>query len=165
MNKIILIPLVAVILALLYVWTSSQPTTLGDSPDYKNIFFCPYETRAIIEKYNIDEKQIENCQSKSFELNEKNIKLIHLEYGGANDCPSGCFFSHYCAIVEDGVDYPYAFYFTTPEENILNSEVDDWRNADESILTGRLHELANTKEFNDFLTKERQNNGEFRWCN
>ncbi len=124
---------------------------------------CSSEARTIINKYNINE--IENCQSKSFNLNGKDIEFIHLEYGVANDCPSGCFFSHYCAIVEDGEDYPYVFYFTNPNENILNSEVEDWRGADESILTGRNHELATMQEFHNFLTEERQGGGEFRWCN
>ena len=164
-KKLIFISLAGiVIIGLLYILFSSEFGTVGDSPNYKNVLFCPSEIRTIIDKYNVDKNKIENCQSKSFNLNGKDIKFIHLEYGRANDCPSGCFFSHYCAVVEQSIDYPYAFYFTNPNENILNSEVDDWRSANESILTGRNHELTTTQEFNDFLTTERQNNGEFRWC-
>jgi hypothetical protein len=164
-KKIIFIPLsIIIVVAFLYIWLSSQFIIVGDSPNFKNVFFCPSESRTIIEKYGINEKQVEGCQSKSFKLNAKNITFILLEYGRPNDCSSGCFFSHYCAIVEDGVDYPYAFYFTSPDENILNSEFDDWRSADESIMTGRAHPLADNQEFNDFLTNERENDGEFRWC-
>ncbi len=164
-KKIVFIFLIILgVIALFYVWTSSQLKGIGDSSNYKNILFCPSETRTIIDKYNINEKQIEGCQSKSFELNGKDIILIHLEYGIANDCLSGCFFSHYCAIVDNEVDYPYAFYFSNPDENILNLEFDDWRYADEYIMTGRIHKLANTQEFNNFLIEQRQDNGEFRWC-
>ena len=164
-KKIIFIPSAIILLvALLYMLISSQFMMMGNSPDYKNVFFCPSETRTIIDKYGINEKQIEGCQSESFELNGKDVKFIHLEYGKANDCPSGCFFSHYCAIVEDEIDYPYESYFTNLDENILNSEFDVWRTADESIMAGRVHPLVDTQEFNDFLTKERQNNGEFRRC-
>ena len=162
-KKIVFLSLTVIIIGSLYLLYFLVYEPIGNSPNYKNVLFCPIETRTIIDKYNINKSQIENCQSKSFNLNGRDVKLIHLEYGVANDCPAGCFFSHYCAIFENGMDYPYVFYFTNPNENILGSAT-DWRVVNESILTGRRHDLALTQEFNDFLGKEVSNNGEFRWC-
>lgn len=166
MNKKIILGIIilAVLAIIAYVVYSSQFFMMGDSPNYKNISRCPTEAQTVINKYGIDKDRIESCQSKSFKLDGKPASFIHIEYGVPNDCPSGCFFSHYCAIVEDGKDYPFAFFFTNEKENILKAPVDDSRSADKSVLTGESHRLASSNKFVEFLNKERQQGGEFRWC-
>ena len=131
---------------------------------YKNPLFCSSEIRAVIDKYGINNQQIEGCHSKSFDFEGKKIKLVLLNYGDANDCPSGCFFSHYCAIIEDGVDYPYSLSATSPEENILSPGGEWGEMRDESIMVGRVHPLTENSEFKNFLEAERKSGGEFRYC-
>jgi len=166
MNKKIILGIIilAVLAVIGYVVYSSRFSMIGDSHNYKNISKCPAEVQTVINKYGIDTDQVEGCQSKSFKLDGKSTSFIHIEYGVPNDCPSGCFFSHYCAVVEDGKDYPFAFYFTNEKENILKLPVDDSRSVDKSVLTGESHRLATSNEFIEFLNGERQQNGEFRWC-
>jgi len=164
-KKIILGIIILAVLAIIgYVIYFYLFSIIGNSPNYKSISRCLTEAQTVINKYGIDKDQVEGCQSKSFKLDGKSVSFIHIEYGVPNDCPSGCFFSHYCAIVEDGKDYPFAFYFTNEKENILKVPVDDSRSADKSVLTGESHRLASSNEFVEFLNKERQQDGEFRWC-
>jgi hypothetical protein len=129
---------------------------------YKNIMLCPSEIKDIIGKYNIDKNQIVGCWSKPFIIENKAIKLISLEYGQGQDCPSGCIFSHYCAIVEDNKDYPYALFCLSQDENILSNVSNDCSNISKNILPGRTHPLTLTPEFKEFLNNSRDNH--FREC-
>jgi hypothetical protein len=130
---------------------------------------CSADAQTVINKYKINMHPIEGCQSKSFKLDGKSLSFIHITYGQPMDCSSGCIYSHYCSIVEDGKDYPYAF-DVDPVNGIggniliLNATSSDSRYADKSILSGKNHRLASSSEFIEFLNKETLQNGEFRWC-
>jgi len=152
----------------------------GNSPNYTIISKCSTEAQNIINKYNINKNQIENCQSKSFFINRKKIEFVHIEYGMANDCPSGCFFSHFCTIVDGDIDYPYAFYFTNEQEDILGIEetvesgIPLWsKYYGKDKLTGLKHPLVQDKDFLEFKDNEITHGGDteqgykisdFRWC-
>ena len=132
----------------------------GDSPDYKISSFCSSSTQMIIEKYGMNKDMIAHCQLKSFMVDGKSVEFLHLEYGKANDCVAGCTYSTYCAIVEDGIDYPYGYSPTIVEENILNANFSEVYGTPDDflILTGREHSLTSLPEFNELLR------GEFRAC-
>jgi len=136
---------------------TGTPSLFG--PTYVDPQSCPQEIRAIIQKYAISTTTIAECQSEEFSSRGKPIKFIHLAYGFGLDCPSGCIFSHYCAVVEDGKDLPYAFYFNS-KENILGSSRGNFKYADKSILTGQRHRLS--RRVAAFIKRNR--NGAFRWC-
>jgi hypothetical protein len=72
------------------------------------------------DKYDIAEHHIEGRQSVGFDVDGMRYELVHFEYGQAQDCPAGCFFSHYCGFVFGGEEYPtwYAFYLT--EEQLFD---------------------------------------------
>ena len=136
---------------------------LNTGGGYKSFKSCPIEIQKIIEKYNVNQSQIATCQSKSFKINGESIKFIHLKYGEANDCLAGCFFSNYCAIVENDVDYPFAYVYTSQEENILKYK-GRYLPVNKSFLTGRNHKLASLPEFKDFIDKQNKNDAKFRFC-
>jgi len=151
-----------------------------NEPAYKNISRCPVESQEIIEKYNIDPRLIEGCQSKEFAVNDTKTSFVHIEYGIANDCLSGCFFSHFCTISSGNEDFPYSFIFNNEEEDILEieEEVDfgiEFTSNDygRDKLTGLNHPIVLKEDFLTFKDNEILHGGdteqgyklsEFRWC-
>lgn len=135
-------------------------TGFSDSPNYKAFASCPKSSQEIIEKYDIDKNKIENCQSKAFQIDSGSVDFVHLEYGDPGDCPMGCIFEHYCAIYENGIDYPF---YSHPDKNLLNLEESSSSYNNSKILTGRSHELMSSSEFLQFI-KEQRGQGQFRWC-
>jgi hypothetical protein len=182
MKKIIIISAIFILILIAFFLYNFQQDKIktGDSPDYKVISKCPTEAQNIINKYNIDKNQVENCQSKSFAVEGKNIEFVHIEYGVSNDCSSGCFYSHFCTIVDDTGDYPFAFYFTNEQEDILGIEEEieigmelSSRYYGKDKLTGLNHILVQNNDFLGFRDKQIIHGGdeeqgykisEFRWC-
>lgn len=181
MKKLIIIPIIFSILLAFFLYNFQQDKTeFGNSPNDKVISKCPTEAQNVINKYNINENQVENCQFESFSIDGKNVLFVHIEYGMANDCPSGCFYSHFCTIVDGDIDYPYAFYFTNEQEDILGIEEEvelgmelsgNYYGKDK--LTGLEHPLVQDKDFLEFKDREITHGGdaeqgykisEFRWC-
>jgi len=133
----------------------------GMTPIHDTEILCPPSGQKIIDKYNLLDLGVENCDVKSFSLDGKQVDLVHIIYGEANDCPAGCFYAHYCAIVEDGIDYPFIYYVNHESENFLGGE--ELYGDFEIELTGQNHDLASSPEFIEFLEEER-GNGPYRWC-
>jgi len=144
----------------LYLAFTAAANVFVNAPNYTNTMFCPPPTQMIIEKYGLNKDMIAYCSSKSFMVEGKPVEFVHLKYGKANDCPAGCFYSTYCAIVEDGIDYPYGLGTYNEEENILNANFSEVYGTPDDflILTGREHSLTSLPEFNELL------GGEFRAC-
>lgn len=143
---------------------------------YMNIEDCDTAIQDIVKKYRINKNRIEGCQTKEFQLDNRTIKFAHLEYGLAGDCPAGCAFSHYCAIIDGNKDYPYAFLFQNKQEDILGynrgkgQSIQSMGEEDGYDLPGISHKLTTLPEFNQFLNDEIihggdiGSNSEFRWC-
>ena len=93
------------------------------------------------------------------------MEFVLLAFGGGMDCPSGCIFSDYCAIVDDGKDYPYSFYFLKPDYDFLGVGTHYSQDLpDKSLLTGRSHRLTSLVQFWQFLGKQREPPGQFYFC-
>jgi hypothetical protein len=110
-----------------------------------------------------------HCSSaQDFEVQGRSVEFTHVEYGVQQDCPSGCFSSHVCAIEDPSLASPalYYAYWTTLEEKpaILESlcphEFSDTQNC---VTPGRMHPLVGTQDFLEFKDEQR-GAGPFRWC-
>jgi HEAT repeat protein len=103
----------------------------------------------VIRRYGIG-AEVASCRTEAFRVDDKDVHLVLLSFGRAMDCPEGCIYSTYCAVVEDGVDYPFTFY--------LNQELgglsDDWRYVEPSVLTGRDHRVTRLLEFQRLVNDE-----------
>lgn len=82
-----------------------------------NMFDCADEAAcALIEaNHDLTRFPIEGRQSVVFD----DVALVHFEYGAANDCPAGCFYSHYCALVVAGQEKPLSFTFNSEAEQLF----------------------------------------------
>lgn len=162
----VIIGIAIALAAIIVIWAvyAYITNTIGDAPEYVDVRECPADAELVIDKYNINTEQIENCDVETFDLDGKAVSVVHIEYGIANDCPAGCFFSHYCAIVEEGEDYPYKLSYTNEDENILGISKQDQQKNDSAVMTGRAHRLVSQDSFNDFIEKEIDKGGPFRWC-
>jgi len=151
------------VVVLLYDYNVTKPVFLvfDDRPFVPAT--CPQEGQVIVDKYEgMKENEIVGCQSKKFVIDNKDVYFIHIEYGIGHDCLSGCLFSHYCAVVEDGIDYPYSFGFYEEEEVVIKIPREanaylpyctDSRTCREE-LTGLNHKLVQTREFSEFREAE-----------
>lgn len=101
----------------------------------------------------LDKYQVANlvwCNSIEFKVNAHNVEFVSLSFGKGMDCPSGCIFSSFSAIVDDKGIYPYSFGFQYPEENILNTLSHHPRSeSNVALLTGHSHPLTETIEFKE----------------
>ena len=77
-------------------WTVSRPPNLSDN--------C----QQVIENHNIP--AVRSCCEEAFLVDGQRIILVEIEFGGPHDCPSGCFYSHYTGVIEDGKDYHLCFH-------------------------------------------------------
>ena len=116
-------------------------TAPGEKPNFKPIESCPLEIQQIVEKYQISEHYIGSCRAYSFVVDETRVTIGYLEFGFPSACPTGCVFSHYCAVVIDGIDYPIYLYSTNFEGHELKSKLRDAAKSDD-IFTGRTHPLV-----------------------
>jgi HEAT repeat protein len=113
-------------------------------PQYKNSATCPLETQEMIKQYAIGDV-IVRCESQIFNVDGKDVYLVLLEFGPGEDCLAGCIFKHYCAVIEDGVEYPYTF----PPHSHLGTLRSDWE-----FLTGRKHKITSLSEFRTFVNND-----------
>jgi len=68
----------------------------------------------------IGQHNIQARQGTSFVVDGKRYHLVHFEYGTAEDCMAGCFYSHYCTVVVDGKEHPAWFSFNTKEDYLFD---------------------------------------------
>lgn len=171
---------VIVLGAIVYFAYSSLASPTEIISNYKDASDCSVVAQTVINKYGINKNQIAGCQSKTFNLDGQSVDFVHIEYGIANDCPSGCFFSHFCAVVEEENVYPYSSYFINNEEDVLGISQEraeagyelSSENYGEDKLPGKQHLLTSNPKFTNFKNKEIVHGGdagyrisEFRWCN
>lgn len=131
------------------------------------------------------------CESKTFTIDKNEVDFVVVKYGKANDCPSGCFFSNACFIIDDKDVHPYSFHFygeptyangmfVENDESFINLEPDN-KYGDrskfcynsrhcKSKLSGYVHTLTTTSLFKEFRDKSILKGGsappfsQFRYC-
>ncbi len=115
------------------------------------------------------------CTGKQlFQFNGRPIYFVIVPYGQLNDCPSGCFSSEVCSIV-DGQDtllYSGVWYSSNERPNSIPPDCPELGTAEygDTILdctsqpSGYSHPITQTTEFADFRQSEINNNGHFRFC-
>jgi hypothetical protein len=72
--------------------------------------------------YDIARFPIQGVQSHVFDYGNDRYHLVHFEYGAANDCPAGCFYSHLCTFMADNQtqDAPSSFSFSQTAEYLFD---------------------------------------------
>ena len=107
-----------------------------------------------------------------FTLDATRYELVHFEYGQANDCASGCFYSHLCTVVVNGdQDYPAVFGFNNSEEELFDpmtycpdwTSMSGWSNADCDMPAYHLPLMGSTR-FRNWVLNPEDENDEMRWC-
>lgn len=99
------------------------------------------------------------------------VTFTHIEYGTGQDCISGCFYSHLCAI-EDGTKVLlfWASWNQPSEapkgiETICPGLQGGFGGGTGSCETpGRKHPFGQSRELEQFLSDEQAEGGPFRWC-
>jgi tetratricopeptide (TPR) repeat protein len=112
-----------------------------------------------------------HCENaRSFTVDGRSVRFSHVAYGAREDCPSGCFSSHLCA-VEDGdqTQLFYAFWTAAGEQpRALAAECPALAPAATTtagcVPSGALHPLASAPAFRSFAPAQRADDGPFRWC-
>ena len=116
-----------------------------------------------------------SCTGKqSFQLSGRTVSMVIVPYGQANDCPSGCFSSEVCAIV-DGSDtflYSGVWYGGSERPRSIPPDCPELGGADGGDTIqgctnqppGFLHPVTQTAEFQAFQQFQRTNGGKFRFC-
>lgn len=80
----------------------SQAFAIGYKPKYIPISKCASSAKLLIMEMHIDINKIHSCSVKKEEaLNYKEkVRVVELSYGDSDDCPAGCIYKKYTAIVE-----------------------------------------------------------------
>lgn len=132
---------------------------------------CTPEVQAIIDKYKINKESVVGCESQEFIVDGETVHFIYLTYGGPHDCESGCFYSNYCAIVDNGADYPYSFDFYAREEIIIKIPSPDsssgyctYSETCKEELSGLKHIVVDSGDFFKFRQENILEEGKFRAC-
>lgn len=124
------------------------------------------------QRYSLGTAHIEGRQSRTFDVDGVRYELVHFEYGEAQDCPSGCFYSHLCTVVVDGAeDYPAVFGFNSESEQLFDptlycpdwSGMSAWSTADCDMPAFALP-LMQAARFRDWVLHPKDENDEMRWC-
>jgi len=104
-NKILSISIVTIIFissAVLYFYFFGRSSNItigvpdknnfivGDSAKYIDFNSCDEYSKAVIEKLNVDKKQIHSCESQKG--NDGDFYISQIDFGEAQDCPAGCFY-------------------------------------------------------------------------
>lgn len=123
------------------------------------------------EAHGIEAHDIIGWQSRAFVVEGTRYHLVHVEYGAPNDCPAGCFYSHYCAVVADGVEYPAYFWFTSRDEHLFDptaycpDATDDHVSGGHACAMPALElPLFSDERFIEWVRDPADVNDELRWC-
>jgi hypothetical protein len=137
-----------------------------------DLFDCADEgaCQLVEERYQIADHPVIGRQSVVFGA----TSLVHFEYGAANDCPSGCYYSHYCAFVANGEEYPLMFSFTSEAERLFDPtqycsyEQPPLFGGDSSpsacAMPGYELPIVASPSFRSWVQDPDDVNDEFRWC-
>jgi hypothetical protein len=117
-----------------------------------------------------------NCTGKqAFQLTGQTISMVIVPYGQTNDCPSGCFSSEVCSIVDGPDTFLYSAVWYSGGERPLSIPPDcpelggaeggdTIRGCTNQQPPGLSHPVTQTAEFQGFQQSQSSNGGKFRFC-
>jgi hypothetical protein len=138
-------------------------------------FDCRNETacRQVESAHGIDRHSIQGAQSAAFFVGGTRYDLVHFEYGVGQDCPAGCFYSHYCAFVVEGQERGFWFSFNSREEQLFDPALYCPSESDGTPMTtshytcslpGLDLPIVADRAFRRWVEQPEDVNDEFRWC-
>jgi len=89
---ILIIVTITVLLFVLFINGSIPPVSCIGSP------------YVVIRNHNLT--KVNNCTQEKFSVNGKDISYVEITYGEGMDCPAGCIYGHYYALVVDNQENP-----------------------------------------------------------
>ena len=89
-------------------------------------------------------EMVRRCYVDSFQFQGNDIHFVKVQYGPAQDCPSGCFYSSYTSIVEKDIEYKLLDY---PRIYDLAESLDDLRL--DSVVMSNIRYAVNNVEGNE----------------
>lgn len=102
LNKKMLFPLAMVALLI-----TGCETTTGDSPSYINSQKCSTIEQFVIKEKKFPENLIHSCNSSKYNVDNEIFDVVEIEYGAAQDCPAGCFYSGFIGAISENKKYIY----------------------------------------------------------
>ena len=77
-------------------------TAEGNKPRFVSISKCPQTAKLLIFDMNINIRKIHYCSVKTEKTlkTKQKVKIVEISYGDPSDCPSGCIYKNYAALVE-----------------------------------------------------------------
>lgn len=76
-----------------------QPVT--GEPSYISIRTCPEKAQLAIDMAGLPKSMIHSCRADGRQIGDNVIQLVQIEYGPADDCPSGCVYPPYAAVLDE----------------------------------------------------------------
>jgi hypothetical protein len=116
-----------------------------------------------------------NCTDKyRFSINGQDVYFVFVAYGELQDCPSGCFSSSICAVVDQSGAALYSAVWNEADERpasippdcpeLSDSATGDTLRDCQYQPSGYENPLTQTTEFEDFSAAESGQDGAWRFC-
>lgn len=130
---------------------------------------CVGDATLTIEQWIPESQQI-NCEdSRSFEVDSRQVAVTRVHYGIQRDCPSGCFSATLCAIEDEGQAHLIKAFWNDDSEQPLGIEEEcpdlelHRKNTRDCDTSGASHPVTETEAFRNFA-QEQEGTGPMRHC-
>lgn len=80
--------------------TDINNSRVGDRERYVSVSTCDQWAQYVIDKKNLPRQLIHSCLSTQKSLNSETVYLVDIFYGPPDDCPSGCIYKRFTAVVK-----------------------------------------------------------------
>jgi hypothetical protein len=80
--------------------TGIKDFRVGDQESYISFSTCDQWTQYVIDKKNLPRQLIHSCLSNQKTLDSETVYLVDIFYGPPDDCPSGCIYKRFIAVVK-----------------------------------------------------------------
>lgn len=100
MNKKIVLVVIILLLSIFLSGCVIQWNTPSKPIAYEDL---STNCKTLVDKYNFS--LIRQCSEESIALGQKQVLLVSFVFGPGMDCPSGCIYNRYAAVIDNGNEY------------------------------------------------------------
>ena len=119
-------------------------------------------------RYDIASRGVQGRQSVVFSSGDTRYALVHFEYGTAQDCLAGCFYSHYCSFVVGGEEKPLSYDWYEPDEELFDPTLycpsDSASSSFDCAMPAFELAIFADPKFRAWVEDPDDVNDEMRWC-
>ena len=72
---------------------------VNESPSYTELSSCSETAQFVIRTKAFPENLIHSCKTSQYTVDSDKFNVVEIEYGSAQDCPSGCFYDFFISAV------------------------------------------------------------------